>query len=102
MSAMFDTRARTVKLRDGEVMMANEAAKELGLSVESIAKLRREGNLEAVRTAGGWFIYLTKDVLALKARRAKAPIGNKRGCVARRKHPPKGRKSRAKNAALAA
>jgi len=81
-----------LKLRDGEVMTTQDVARHLGVSRELVNKLRRLGQLPAVRTPGGRFIFLTRDVEAYRAKRAKAPRqGGKvtRGFV--RVPPPGGR-----------
>jgi excisionase family DNA binding protein len=62
-----------MKLKDGDLMVASEVAAALGVSVEMVRKLRRQGTLPAVRTVGGWCVYRTRDVKALALRRARAP-----------------------------
>ena len=66
-------------------MATADAASDLGLSVEMVAKLRRLGRLPAVRTVGGQWIYLASDVRRLREQRRKAPrygtTGKKEGTV---------------------
>ena len=82
MSEPTDTRHSTVTLRDGDLMVARDVSKALGLSAEMVAKLRWQGILPAIQTPSGRNIFLTKDVLALKAKREKTPRGNGKGQVA--------------------
>jgi predicted site-specific integrase-resolvase len=62
-----------MKLRDGDLLTSSDAAAVLGLSLEMVTRLRRTGQLPAIRTPSGWCIYLAKDVRALAELRRKAP-----------------------------
>ena len=61
-----------MRLRDGDLMGTTDAATVLGLSLEMVTKLRRQGRLPAVRTVGGQWIFLARDVRRLLEQRRKA------------------------------
>ncbi len=62
-----------MKLKDGDLMTAGDAAKVLGLSTAMVAKMARLARLPAAaRTVGGFRLFWSKDVRALEAQRAKA------------------------------
>jgi DNA-binding transcriptional MerR regulator len=64
-------------------MMIGEAAMVLGMTRPGVRALERRGWLTSVRSVGGWRIYLSDEVEALRKLRAKRashrqPIGGKR------------------------
>lgn len=70
-----------MKLKDGDLLTTGDVAAVLGLSVPMVKKLRKKGQLPAIRTPSGFCVHLARDVRALAAKRAKAPRGGKLGQV---------------------
>ena len=53
-----------------EILTVAEAARTLGCAAETVRELDRRGELPAMRTPGGWRVFLKADVERVAAERA--------------------------------
>ena len=67
----MSTGVHVMQLRDGDLLSNGDAAKQLGLSTSMVNKLAVAGRLKAIRTRGGFKLFLASDIEALAAARSK-------------------------------
>lgn len=53
-----------------DILTVRDAAKILGVSDQMVRRYERQGRIRAMRTAGGWRLFLRSDVVAFAAERA--------------------------------